>query len=196
MKKKIIISGMLVVIILAIGIGFWVWKKNEIKKQEQSQLQQEKANKNQENTDIDMSDWKTYKDEKYGFEFNYPPNLTPKFQNEYGNVKLDVIFNENELKADSKYLAFTLKVFNNQKGENNTIGNGKFIKIGVDGDIPALREFVLGSTQDAPFETVSFNVNNLKFYYVFWNVGERISLENSKFKQDEERILSSFKSKY
>lgn len=198
-NKSIIITISVVLFIIIAGGSFWVVKNQ---KENNGEVLQEEVtvqsgdNQNQKEVNMEevgISNWKTYRDEKYGFEFNYPPNLTPEFGNEYGNVKLDVNFKEKELRGDAKYLAFALKVLDSQNEErDDTASSKESIKIGMNGYISALREFNPGSAQSAPFETVSFSENNLKFYYIFWIVGET-NLDGSKFKQDKERILSSFK---
>lgn len=46
-------------------------------------------------TEIDTSDWKTYQNEQYGFEFKYPPTLSIKESDIYINVLFADSFNIN-----------------------------------------------------------------------------------------------------
>lgn len=78
MNKKLIITGVILVIVLAIGGGVWMWQKNEVKKQEQvkiQQIQQEEAKKEEQNfvvdVDPDVSHWQT-KGEKEAFTIKFP----------------------------------------------------------------------------------------------------------------------------
>lgn len=77
-KKKIVI--VVVVVILAVGAGLWVLenrqkeislKNNSVQNQQNAQSEQ----KNDETQEIDMSDWKTYINDGWGYSIKYPPNL-------------------------------------------------------------------------------------------------------------------------
>jgi len=81
MNKKIIITVVLIVLIVG---GFWVWKNNQEKvkmSQQQNQSQNEKQAQNQQ-TEVNTSDWKTYRNEKYGFEMKYPDTFLLKESDE------------------------------------------------------------------------------------------------------------------
>jgi len=89
MNKKQIIIGLVVLVVVGVvaGIGWtWNWKfwekKGEIEKP-QTEIQLKAENKSDNKSDkvatstesyIDISNWKTYKDEKYDYEIKYPPN--------------------------------------------------------------------------------------------------------------------------
>lgn len=71
MKNKIlIVVSVLVFVILAVVV-FVVQKKNtsEMETQNQGQIQEEQKD------DFDVSNWKTYKDERFGYEIKYPENI-------------------------------------------------------------------------------------------------------------------------
>jgi type II secretory pathway pseudopilin PulG len=85
MNKKLIIAVIILIIILVASVGFWKWKsvrnaevlrENQAKQEQQIQSQQqaaeEKTNQDNNQQNIDMSDWKTFRSEEYGFEVRYP----------------------------------------------------------------------------------------------------------------------------
>ena len=57
--------------------GFWTWKSGQEKKAEVGQWENQQAENQKQalnqQVEIDTSDWKTYRDEKYGFEIRYNP---------------------------------------------------------------------------------------------------------------------------
>jgi hypothetical protein len=82
MKKKILISSVILVIILVAGVGFWKWKgvKNaevlrdgQVKQVVQNEKQTQQQDDNQ--AQVDIASWKTYKNDEYGFEMNLPGNI-------------------------------------------------------------------------------------------------------------------------
>src|SRR3989339_536275 len=97
-KKQLIITIIIVIILAAIG-GGWFWYVNNRGEQvnppvTENSGQGPQDSSNTENNqlqgevvgspaaDVDMSDWLTYRNEEYGFEFNYPADLL-KSKNEY-----------------------------------------------------------------------------------------------------------------
>ena len=100
MRRKIIIA-IIGIIILIMGVGFWKWKnvKNaEIVRQkvEQQAINMEAQQSNDsvesqqkyDETSLDVSKWKTYRDEKLGFEFKYPENLVRLSGSDIAGVRL------------------------------------------------------------------------------------------------------------
>ena len=74
MKKQYLVIA--AVLIIALGAGVFVWQKQG--KQVQEQPKQEDTAKTDISTDIDTSDWKTYRNEEYGFEVRYPGTIGVK----------------------------------------------------------------------------------------------------------------------
>jgi uncharacterized protein YxeA len=81
-NQKTIVIIVTIAIILALGAGFLVWKnkKSVVQQQVQNQEQQENEQKKEKQEVIDTSDWKTYRNEKYGYSFQYPNNWFVKTQ--------------------------------------------------------------------------------------------------------------------
>lgn len=120
MQKKSIVITIIAIILLAIGAGVWKWEKIKIKKQEQAknqQIQQEEAikeeeKKNQENAEIDMSDWKTYRNKELGFEFTYPRKWTIEelsIPSDSSGVHPDWIFRYLSIKGANFTIVFGVK---------------------------------------------------------------------------------------
>lgn len=69
MNKKLIIS-ILVLAVIVLAVSFWFWAQKQ--KNTQKPVEEVIVNQEQKNTDIDTSDWKTYRNEELGIEFKYP----------------------------------------------------------------------------------------------------------------------------
>lgn len=79
MKKKTIVLVIILALVVLIGGGIWQWEKAKNTKIIEQNTQQEQIKKTveqeQANQDvIDTSDWKIYRDKKYGFEIKYNPS--------------------------------------------------------------------------------------------------------------------------
>ncbi len=83
MKKQTTTIVSLLVLLLIILGGYWIWQVNQSKPNQDQNTQQnvdQNTNQTQEpeviTSDIDTSDWLTYRNEELGFEFRHPANVT------------------------------------------------------------------------------------------------------------------------
>lgn len=84
----IVVVAIAVILALVIGVCFWVWKneKNAARQEVQNQEQQQNEQKENEQDVIDMSDWKTYRNEEFGFEVGYPKDWEVDVQSHTGGL--------------------------------------------------------------------------------------------------------------
>ncbi|MEK7149786.1 MAG: hypothetical protein AAB757_02330 [Patescibacteria group bacterium] len=72
MKKSLVIIGFLILVAGLIG-GIWYWQKNKVVNNQPIVVNQQTASTtSQEVSQNSTSTWLTYKNDKYGFEFQYP----------------------------------------------------------------------------------------------------------------------------
>lgn len=106
MRKKIAI-GMGILILLLIAGGLWISKKGKgkLQNQEQQQISQniqqqsnEISGQNNNQQAADINDWKTYRNEEYGFEVKYPENWFVRVDDSYydSNGRVGVFFSNYE----------------------------------------------------------------------------------------------------
>ena len=137
-KKTIIVFGVLVVIIAAIVGGVWVFQKNNqgcitvvvpmrnIKTGEcknfPSPCDTPKSGWIEDSScmiseGIDVSQWKTYKNEEYGFEISYPDDFSER--EAYGQL----FSTENQGEGSNYY--FNIRIRENHQVEGNITFEGK-----------------------------------------------------------------------
>lgn len=108
-KRMMVVIGMIAIVVIVIG-GYFIFSKRLVKPSE-TQTQQSLQM-------IDISDWKTYTNNQYGFELKYPSNwvientvdVEPNIREEKGffdglggNVRLTIYKNPNNLSAKDWY---------------------------------------------------------------------------------------------
>jgi hypothetical protein len=91
MSKKSIAIAIIAIIILIVGAGVWKWQENkkveEVKKQEIAKQNEVKKEEEKQKTEVDMNDWKIYRNEEFGFEVKYPREWNFRNDNKLGNDK-------------------------------------------------------------------------------------------------------------
>jgi hypothetical protein len=97
-KKNIVALGIVLILAVVVG-GFWVWKGDQKVKliEEQGQDQNQQQGEDQQ-AEVDMSDWNTYRNEEYGFEINHPNNWMVVVKNDtnYGDDNKIFFFRKDE----------------------------------------------------------------------------------------------------
>lgn len=106
MNKKIIVSISVLALLILMGGGFWVVKNKEGNNKESSQgetvVQDDTNQRNQESTKGEggTSNWKTYRDEKYGFKAEYPEDwVVQSKDNGHGlaDGRIDISWQDNQI---------------------------------------------------------------------------------------------------
>jgi hypothetical protein len=114
--KKQIIYALIAFVLLALGAGFWAWKKQVNWITSQDQIKKEEIAKT--NTDVtdtsDTFDWKTYRNEKFGFEVKYPS-----------------VFKINDKPTDSGHIVSFMEFDEKAKNLNGQITPGYFPVISI-----------------------------------------------------------------
>jgi hypothetical protein len=102
MQKKFIILALIVLIIVAGGVLVWSKKMNQ-EVSEKSLKEEVKIVENTDTNNVDTSDWKTYRNEEFGFEVRYPSIWEMDIQSSTGSFlptdgqlpKRDILNNKN-----------------------------------------------------------------------------------------------------
>lgn len=130
MQKKLLI--LVVVALILIGGVVFVWQKKT--GQEMSQGEPKEEVKIAENTsvnDIDTSNWRTYRNEEYGIEFEYPSDEKWKLEEVdysqdsslpyYPEKSINVFFSQNSLSSlENASERLTLSLKDSRWGSGNT----------------------------------------------------------------------------
>ncbi|EKE16008.1 MAG: hypothetical protein ACD_11C00055G0002 [uncultured bacterium] len=100
MNKRNVITLIVSLFLLAMAGGFWKWENNqkvEIDQQQKQVENQEQVQQQEEKVVVDISDWKIYRDEKYGFEIKHPRDWEFKDSgtNAFGGEWISIVINDN-----------------------------------------------------------------------------------------------------
>ena len=136
MNKKVTIVIILILALALVAGGFWCWQNNKKAEVNQpvEQIENQEQPQNAE-TEVDTSDWKTYHDEKYGFEIRYPKRweIRDGEINAFGGEWLFIIVEGN----NSIVMQINRRILENgnplkwvkEKIINNSIGGGQKVEV-------------------------------------------------------------------
>ena len=191
MKKPLIITIIAVIILALSGGAFWYFKAQEQEIINENELVVENGEESEEvkgkekeqikeEDKIDTSDWQTYKNEEYGFELEYPKELSvlllpdraeivkiqsgilkeikliSKNNNEDYYLNLGIQKNINNYKSISEYID---KELTNSMSEMSFISKTDFIKNSIKG-----QEVVMSNLQ-GEYKLIIFLENNLLYIF-------------------------------
>jgi len=180
MTKRLTIT-ILVLIVVALGAAVSGCLKKPVEPVNQNQ----NTNTNQAG-EIDTSDWKTYRNEEYGFEFKYPEGFEIKFDDPIIDEKNNIPFRMS-LIQDNKRFEISISPQLN-RADLYKVSPGVHKKITIDSVEANVLTFSGGYWESElanPCVSISFINNNLVFQLGFRNIGE--------ISDEIQGVLNSFK---
>jgi len=206
MSKKIILIIIGIAVLIILGASVYSWKINEVNLDLDSSVSPSSSPSSAPATtsepliaptpafNSDISDWKTYRNEEYGFKFKYPQNWISRGETEFDlsrlednnfykwtGTELEVLFGKKDLQGS----AFALHVMNKTIEEAAIFDHSSFGdktgKIAIIGGVK-------GEILDGAFYGMQYVVKDGKTYFF-----EQINAENEQDMKDYDDVIKTFK---
>jgi len=181
-KTEIIILTIALIGACLIG-AVWAWKGNSPETAKNNVQKQDIVNQvtENQNSNVDTSDWKTYRNDEYGFEMKYPSKYLEKADN-----SIKYLYNINFYdESQEGLLALTVNLSNRAKWTlierkkiNESQKSEKVITEDIEiNDIPALMTKFGGTPQSAPVDEIYLLRNGKSYTLSFSSANDNGSLE-------------------
>jgi len=221
--------GTIALVIIAITVGIFVWlieKKQEateqlqpvIENQVQQNKEQQQVNGNNKsdcllNNSSEKTEWKTFKNDQYKFEIQYPSNFiyNEHLANTPGEIiqpRVNYIINlgtPNKISSENNLGCiasnnFIMYISNNENGLDDYIKNAKLTNGAVENSFEPLGTSRVGNLTAKIVKTCDMGGNcnkdiffTDKKYIYFIRLSQYFTLKNVSAKQTIDHMLASFK---